>query len=251
MYRPRIIPVLLLKNSHLVKTIGFSKSNYIGDPINAVKLFNELKADELVFMDIDATSANRGVDLQLIQEIGEEADMPFSVGGGIRNLQQIRDSMASGAERARFATYAAECPDFIIEASKTFGTSTISVCIDVKTTIWGKQKVHIRNGKKNTSLDPVEFAKLMQNNGAGELIIQSIDRDGKMNGYDLNLIESIAKSVTIPVIALGGAATTDDLHKAWQQSKANGLAAGSLFVYHGTKKGVLINYPDKKVFPST
>jgi cyclase len=248
MPRPRIIPVLLLQNNHLVKTICFSSPNYIGDPINAVKLFNELKADELVFMDIDATSANRGVDLQLIQEIGEEADMPFSVGGGIRNLEQIRDIIASGAERAIIGTYAAECPDFIIEASKTFGTSTISVCIDVKTTFWGKQKVHIRNGKKNTSLDPVEFAKLMQNNGAGELIIQSIDRDGKMIGYDINLIESISKAVTIPVIALGGAASINDFCNVWQQSKVNGLAAGSLFVYQGTKKGVLINYPDKKDF---
>lgn len=251
MLRPRIIPVLLLQNNHLVKTVGFSNPNYIGDPINAVKLFNELKADELVFLDIDATSANRGLDLNLIREIGEEADMPFSVGGGIRSLDQIRDIIAAGAERAIIGSYAVECPQFVADASEKFGTSTISVCIDVKTTFWGKQKVHIRNGKKNTSFDPLEFAKQMQNNGAGELIIQSIDKDGKMTGYDLNLIETISKAVTIPVIALGGAGSINDLQKAWRQSKANGLAAGSLFVYQGTKKGVLINYPDKKDFPIT
>lgn len=232
----------------MVKTLGFSNPNYIGDPINAVKLFNELKADELVFLDIDATTANRGIDLNLIREIGEEADMPFSVGGGIRNLEQIRNIISAGAERAIIGTYAAENPEFIIEASKSFGTSTISVCIDVKTTFWGKQKVHFRNGKKKTALDPEEFATMMQNNGAGELIIQSIDKDGKMSGYDLELIEKISKAVSIPVIALGGAGSINDLKKAWHQAKANGLAAGSLFVYQGTKKGVLINYPDKKDF---
>jgi cyclase len=251
MYRPRIIPVLLLKNNHLVKTVGFSNPKYIGDPINAVKLFNELKADELVFLDIDATTANRGIDLNLIREIGEEADMPFSVGGGIRNLEHIRDIIAAGAERAIIGAYAAENPEFIIDASKSFGTSTISVCIDVKTTFWGKQKVHFRNGKKNAAIDPEEFATMMQNNGAGELIIQSIDKDGKMSGYDLDLIEKISKAVSIPIVALGGAGSINDLKKAWHQAKANGLAAGSLFVYQGTKKGVLINYPDKKDFPLT
>ncbi len=245
MYRPRLIPVLLLKDNHLVKTVQFSNPKYIGDPINAVRLFNDLKADELVFLDIDATGSNRVVDLNLIREIGEEADMPFSVGGGIRNLEQIRDIIAAGAERAIIGSYAAECPEFITDASNAFGTSTISVCIDVKKSFWGKRKVHVRNGKKNLNWDPIEFALLMQQNGAGELIIQSIDGDGKMNGYDLELVQSITEIVSIPVVALGGAGSIDDLRKAWYEAKANGLAAGSLFVFHGTKKGVLINYPQK------
>ena len=245
MYRPRVIPVLLLKNNHLVKTVGFSNANYIGDPINAVRLFNDLRVDELVFLDIDATKSGRCIDIDLVREIGEEANMPFSVGGGIKHLDQIRDIIAAGAERAIIGTQAAESPNFISDAVKHFGTSTISVCIDVKKNIWGKKKVFIKNAKVNTSLDAFEFAKKMQTLGVGELILQSVDNDGKMQGYDLELIQNISEAVNIPVVALGGAGSVQDLRNAWHIGKANGLAAGSIFVYQGTKKGVLINYPQK------
>lgn len=242
MYRPRIIPVLLLKNLALVKTVHFKNPNYIGDPINAVRIFNDMKADELVFLDLEATAQNRLISLDFVANVGEEASMPFAVGGGIRSLEDIRKILAAGAEKVILCTYAAENPDFIKEASDEFGSSTISVCIDVKKKLFGGTQTWIKGGKKATGFPPVVFAKLMQEKGAGELIIQSIEKDGTMSGYDIDLIKSISEAVTIPVVALGGAANTSDLKRAFTEAYANGLAAGSMFVYQGTRKGVLINY---------
>lgn len=245
MFRPRVIPVLLLKNNGLVKSKCFKDFRYIGDPINAVKIFNDLRADELVFLDIDATREKRVISLDLIKNIGEEANMPFAVGGGISTINDIRSIIASGAEKVIINSYAAENPDFIKEASSTFGASTIVVCIDVKKKLFGKEQTWILNGSKNTGHSPVDFAKLMEEKGAGEIIVQSIEKDGTMSGYDLDLIERISKAVSVPVIALGGAGTLDHLKDAYSKGYANGVAAGSLFVYQGAKRGVLINYPDK------
>jgi len=245
MFRPRIIPVLLLKNKTLVKSEKFKKFRYIGDAINAVRIFNELKADELVFLDIEATSEKRTVSLDFVKAVGEEANMPFSVGGGIRTVEHIKQIIAAGAEKVIIGTYAVENPDFIKQASETFGSSTIVVCVDVKKTLLGKQKVWITNAQKRTKYTPVDFANLMEEKGAGELIIQSIDNDGIMNGYDLDLIKTIAESVKIPVIALGGAGDLSHLKQAYKEAYASALAAGSLFVFKGGNKGVLINYPEK------
>jgi cyclase len=245
MFRPRIIPVLLLKDLALVKSIGFKQHKYIGDPINAVKIFNDLKADELVFLDITATKEQRLVSLDFVKDVGEEANMPFAVGGGIRTIEDIRKIISAGAEKVIINTYAAQNPDFIKEASETFGSSTIAVCIDVKKKLFGGLQTWILSGSKSTKYSPVAFAKLMQEKGAGEIIIQSIEKDGTMEGYDLGLIRSISEAVTIPVVALGGAGKLKDLEDAYHLSYANGLAAGSLFVYHGKKRGVLINYPNK------
>lgn len=247
MYRPRVIPALLLKGNELVKTIQFSKPNYIGDPINAVHLFNSMKADELVFLDINASKENRNVDLELIRHVGEEANMPFAVGGGIKRLEDIQLLTAAGAEKVILGTIAGERPEFVREASDRFGSSTIAVCIDVKRTLFGKLKVWVRNGKESIDYHPIAFAQLMEEMGAGELIVQSIDRDGTMKGYDIPLIESISSAVHIPIVALGGAGSIEDLKHAVQSCPINGLAAGSLFVYQGSKKGVLINYPERQV----
>jgi cyclase len=247
MYRPRVIPALLLKGNELVKTVQFSKPNYIGDPINAVHLFNSMKADELVFLDINATKENRNVDLELIRHVGEEADMPFAVGGGIKSLEDIQLLIAAGAEKVILGTIAGERPEFVREASDRFGSSTIAVCIDVKRTLLGKLKVWIKNGKESIPYNPIAFAQLMEEMGAGELIVQSIDRDGTMKGYDIPLIESISSAVHIPIVALGGAGSIQDLKLAAESCPINGLAAGSLFVYQGSKKGVLINYPERQV----
>lgn len=245
MFRPRVIPVLLLKNNGLVKSKGFKDFRYIGDPINAVKIFNDLKADELVFLDIDASREKRLVSLDLVKDIGEEANMPFAVGGGIRTVKDIQNIVAAGAEKVIINSYAAENPNFIKQASETFGSSTITVCIDVKKKFLGKEQTWILNGSKNTGYTPVYFAKLMEENGAGEIIVQSIEKDGTMGGYDIGLIDRISKAVTVPVVALGGAGTMEHLKEAYIKGHANGLAAGSLFVYQGAKHGVLINYPDK------
>jgi imidazole glycerol-phosphate synthase subunit HisF len=246
MYRPRISPVLLFKNNALVKSIQFKNHNYIGDPINAVRIFNDLKADELVFLDIEATKEKRLVSLDFVKDVGEEANMPFAVGGGIRTIEDIQNIISAGAEKVIIGSYALENPSFIQEASETFGSSTIVVCIDVKKKFLSGMCVWSHAGTNATKYKPVEFAQLMEEMGAGEIIIQSIEHDGQMKGYDIPLIQSISKSISIPVVALGGASSYEDLKKAYTEGHANCLAAGSLFVYHGTKRGVLINYPSQE-----
>ena len=245
MLRPRIIPVLLLQKLSLVKTQNFKHPKYIGDPINAVKIFNDLKADELVFLDINASKEKRTISLELVKDIGEEANMPFAVGGGIRSLETIRAIIAAGAEKVVINSYAVENPDFIAEAAATFGSSTIAVCIDVKKKFLAGIKTWSHGGSKASAYSPVEFAKLMEEKGAGEIIIQSIVRDGEMNGYDIELIKQISEAVTIPVIALGGAGNVAHLKEGAEKGFANGLAGGSMFVYQGPKRGVLISYPER------
>lgn len=245
MFRPRVIPVLLLYNGGLVKTTGFGKPRYVGDPINAVRIFNDLKADELVFLDILATKQKRVISLDFVTKVGEEANMPFAVGGGIRSLDTIRRVLGAGAEKVVINSYAAEAPDFIAEASRTFGSSTITVCMDVKQTWRGRTRTWTRSGTKPTRYSPEDFARLMEQKGAGEIILQSIVRDGTMQGYDIDLISRISAAVTIPVVALGGAGNIGHLAQAYREGRASGLAAGSMFVFHGPKRGVLINYPER------
>lgn len=241
------MPVLLLKNRVLVKSIGFKNHKYIGDPINAVRIFNDLKADELVFLDIEASKQKRLISLDFVKNVGEEARMPFAVGGGIRSTADIRAIINAGAEKVVINTYAGQNPDFVKEASETFGSTTIVVCIDAKDKFLRGQRTWIMGGGKSTAFRPVEFARLMEKNGAGEIIIQSMDNDGSMAGYDIELVRSISTAVNVPVVALGGAGKMQDLEDAYRLGNANGLAAGSFFVYQGTRRGVLINYPDTKV----
>ncbi len=243
MFRPRVIPVLLLKNNGLVKSVKFKDFRYIGDPINAVKLFNDLKADELVFLDILASKENRTISLDFVDKVGNEANMPFAVGGGISRIEDIEQIIKAGAEKVVINTCATERPDFIKEAAEVFGSSTIVVSIDVKKKVFGKKQVYAFGGRKSTGLDPVNFARLIEDMGAGEILINSIDKDGTMSGYDLELVNSVASAVTIPVVASGGASNHDDFRAA-VDSYASAVAAGSMFVYHGPRKAVLINYPD-------
>lgn len=245
MYTPRIIPVLLLQGNSLVKSIKFKKHKYIGDPINAVRIFNDLKADEIVFLDILASKENRLISLEFIKNIGEEAHMPFAVGGGIKSIEDIEQIIKSGAERVIINTSAVENPDFIKQACEQFGSSTIVVCIDVKKRLLKGNCVHYLSGTKSTNYTPQEFALEMETLGVGELIIQSIDQDGVMDGYDLELIKSISLKVKIPVVALGGAGSDKDLEDGFNKAYANGLAAGSHFIFHDKNRGVLINYSNK------
>ena len=245
MFRPRVIPVLLLRNGGLVKTEGFGRQRYIGDPINAVRIFNDLRADELVFLDILATRERRLISLDFVRSVGEEANMPFAVGGGIRSLGDIRGILSAGAEKVVINSFAAENPDFIAEAADSFGSSTITVCIDVKNKRFGGARTWSAGGTRATQYAPEEFATLAEDKGAGEIIVQSISHDGTMEGYDLDLIRRVSEAVTIPVVALGGAGELDHLRQAYHETYASGLAAGSMFVFHGPKRGVLINYPDR------
>lgn len=245
MFRPRIIPVLLLQNKALVKSVQFRKHVYIGDPINAVRIFNSLRADELFFLDIDAGRENRTIAAEMIRDIGEEADMPFAAGGGIRSTDDIRRVLQAGAEKAVIGTQAAVHPSFIREAADTFGSSSIAVCIDVRKSVWGKEHVWVSNGRRKTPYTPVAFARLMEEMGAGELIVQSVAKDGMMTGYDVELLRRISGAVTVPVVALGGAGKMEHLQEAYDKAWLSGLAAGSLFVYMDGNKGVLINYPGR------
>jgi cyclase len=247
MYRPRVIPVLLLDNDKLVKTEKFASPKYIGDPINAVRIFNDLMADELVLLDISATRQKRNINLDLVKEIGEEANMPFSVGGGINSLETAQKLLSYGVERVIIGTEAISNPDFIKKLTAEFGSSTISVCIDYKKDFLGRPKVYSPN-KKAACQDPIEMAILMETAGVGEIIMQSVSRDGIMNGYDVEFLKNAAKKLKIPMVGLGGASKKEDLENLYKQTGLNGLAAGSLFIYKGMMKGVLINYPSPKSY---
>lgn len=245
MFRPRIIPVLLLKDQALVKSVRFKTHKYIGDPINAVRIFNELKADELVFLDIEASRKHRLISTDFVRKVGEEASMPFSVGGGVRSVEDIRAIIAAGAEKVVINTAAGSDPDFVRRAAEMFGSSTIVVCIDVKKKLFRGERTWVLSGSSATRYSPIDFARLMEEKGAGELIVQSIERDGTMNGFDVELTKSISEAVGVPVIALGGAGRKEHLVKAYREGRANAMGAGSMFVYNDERRGVLISYPDK------
>ncbi|MFO7526787.1 MAG: AglZ/HisF2 family acetamidino modification protein [Ignavibacteriaceae bacterium] len=245
MFLPRVIPVLLLKGKGLVKTVRFKDPKYIGDPINAVKIFNDKKADELVFLDINASKENRLISLDFVHKVGDEANMPFAVGGGIKTLQDIRSILENGAEKVVINTATFENPEFIKKTVDAFGSSTITVCLDVKKNFFGKYNLVYKRGAKKAKDDPVEFAHMMEEYGAGEIVIQSVERDGTYEGYDIELIKLISKAVTIPVMALGGASKYDDFNSAVKEGYASAVAAGSIFVYHGPRKAVLISFPTK------
>lgn len=246
MQRPRVIPVLLLRNLGLVKSVKFNDHRYIGDPINAVKIFNDKKADELVFLDINASKESRCISYEFVHRVGDEANMPFAVGGGINSIEIIRSILNYGAEKVVINSASHEDPDFIRRAADSFGSSTITVCIDVKKRLLGKEKIYLPGSGKYSNEDPVSFALKMEEFGAGEIIIQSVDKDGTYEGYDLELIKKISESVTIPVIALGGAGKFSHFRDAVNSGRASAVAAGSIFVYHGPRRAVLISYPSKQ-----
>ncbi|MCY7359162.1 MAG: AglZ/HisF2 family acetamidino modification protein, partial [Rudanella sp.] len=227
----------------LVKSVKFSAYRYIGEPINAVKIFNDLKADELIFLDIMATKEKRCMDLEFVRQVGDEANMPFAVGGGIQTIRQIKDIINAGAEKVVINSFAVREPGFIRKAADEFGSSTIVVAIDIKKKFLSRQQVYTEAGSRSTGLDPVRWAQHMEANGAGELIVTAIEHDGMMQGYDLPLIQAVSAAVRIPVVAAGGAGQLADFKAAIQSAHASAVAAGSLFIYHGVRKAVLVNYP--------
>jgi len=241
---PRVIPCLLLRNTGLVKTVRFKDPVYVGDPRNAVKIFNEREVDELVLLDIQATPKNAPIQYELIREIVSEAFMPIGYGGHVTTVEEARRLVTSGIEKIILCTAAAQNPALVTELSRLVGSSSTVVCIDYKKNLWGRHDVQINGGRKGTGKDPVAFAREMEKLGAGELIINSIDRDGTMQGYDLDVLERITSSVGIPVIACGGAGKVDDFRQA-VQSGASAAAAGSIFVFQGKHRAVLISYPER------
>jgi imidazole glycerol-phosphate synthase subunit HisF len=243
MIQTRVIPCLLLKNRGLVKTVKFKDPKYLGDPINIVKIFNDKEVDELIFLDITATLEHKRPAFDLLSKITSECFMPLGFGGGIRNLEDVKTIQGLGVEKICINSYAVERPSFITEVAQTIGSQSVVVSLDVKKNLLGKYTVHTHAGTKATGLDPVKFAVRMEELGAGELLVNSIDCDGTMQGYDLDLIGRVAAAVNIPVVACGGAGKVQDLADAVKKGGASAAAAGSLFVFQGPLRAVLISYP--------
>ena len=245
--RPRVIPVLLLKEGLLYKTVKFRNPSYVGDPRIAVKIFNDKGADEIVLLDITATVERRRPDFKLIGEIAGECFMPMAYGGGIRDLEDVRTVLKLGVEKVVINTAAVENPGFVSEAARINGSSSVVVSIDVTRDLFGRSRVYTRSGTRKTGLDPVAFARRVAEEGAGEIILNSIDRDGTFRGYDAALIQSVAGAVDIPVVACGGAGSVDDLRTVVRDTQASAAAAGSLFVFQGPHRAVLITYPTEEL----
>lgn len=239
----RLIPVLLLKNGGIVKGTKFKNHKYIGDPINTIRIFNDKKADELIFLDIEATNNKKSIDIDLIKSIAGECYMPFSVGGGISNLEQIRELLYNGAEKVCINTSIHSNPSLIVEASKYFGKQSIVGCVDIWNNFFGNPVVYINSGRKKTSVNLVDWCKKLEDLGCGEIMLCSINRDGTMIGYDVDLFRKVSDSLSIPLIASGGANSLEDINNLKYSGKVSAAAAGSFFVFHGSKKGILITYP--------
>jgi cyclase len=246
----RIIPILLFKDFGLYKSVKFKDHKYVGDPINAIRIFNDKEVDELVFLDIQASIKKKKPDYEMLSDIASECFMPLCYGGGIKNLGDIEKILYTGVEKVSINTAAIEDANLIQEASKEFGSSTVVVSVDVKKTLLSGYKVFTRSGKHNTKFNPVEYVKLMEDRGAGEILLNSIDADGTMTGYDLTLVKKVTESVSIPVIACGGAGSINDMQKVVTQSNASAVAAGSFFVFQGKHRAVLITYPKKELLIS-
>lgn len=243
MLRVRVIPSLLLQGTGLVKTRKFKNPVYIGDPINAVKIFNDKEVDELIFLDIKATPEKRGPNIRLIKDIASEAFMPFGYGGGIQSLNDIEKLFNLGIEKVILNTIAFKESQIVAEASRIYGSQSIVAAIDVNSNILGKYEVWSYCGKYNTKINPVDFALKMQDLGAGEIFLNSIDREGTMKGFDIKLIKSVSKMIQIPLVASGGAGGLQDFRTAVNEGGASAVSAGSMFVFHGIHRAVLITYP--------
>lgn len=243
MLKTRVIPCLLLKGQGLVKTTKFKDPKYVGDPINAVKIFNDKEVDELVFLDITATPNKKEPNFKLIAEISSECFMPFGYGGGITNVDQINRLITLGVEKVILNSALHHTPSLIEAAAKLCGSQSIVVSIDVKRNLFGKPEVYTQCGQTKIKASPDEVAKLAESLGAGEIFINSIDRDGTLNGFDIDLIKRISSAVNVPVIACGGAGKVSDFVSAVKDGGASAVSAGSMFVFHGKHKAVLITYP--------
>jgi cyclase len=246
-FHKRVIPCLLLHKGGLYKTVRFKDPTYIGDPINAVRIFNDKEVDELIFLDIDASVQNRGPDYKMVEDIASECFMPLCYGGGIKNINQMKTLFSLGVEKVTLSSAAVENPLIVREAATVFGSQSVAVTVDVLKKTLGAYQVVTHNAKKKSQFKVEEFVVLMEKMGAGEIIINSVNNDGVMKGYDMELLRTVTQRVTMPVVAMGGAGQPDDFSKAVKGAGVSALAAGSLFVYHGPLKGVLINYPSANV----
>lgn len=246
MLHTRVIPCLLLRNESLVKTVRFGKFGYIGDPANTCRIFNELEVDELAFLDISASKEGRDPNYKVLADIANECFMPVSYGGGISSVAIAERVLKLGFEKIVLNTHALTNPNLITEISKVFGSQSVIVSIDVKTNFWGKQQCRGLSGKLNSKRMPVDWAKEVQDRGAGEILLTSIDREGTWSGFDIDLIRSVADSVSIPIIAHGGGGTVQHICEVVKAGHASAMALGSMVVYQKQGMGVLVNFPDER-----
>lgn len=246
MLATRLMPCLLMSNGALVKTVRFKDPVYVGDPVNAVRIFNQKEVDELVLLDIEATTHHRRIDYETLEKLVSECFMPVCYGGGVNTLEDMRRLFNLGVEKISLGAAAFENPDLIRQASAEFGNQAIVVTLDVKKGLLGGYSVRTHQGKKDMQINPVEAAKNMEKLGAGEILLNSIDRDGTWSGFDLKLIREVTSAVRLPVIACGGAGSLQDVRLAVSEGGASAVAVGSMAVFQGKDLGVLIKFPTRK-----
>lgn len=244
MLKPRVIPCLLVHEKGLVKTVQFKNPKYVGDPINAVRIFNEKESDELMVIDIDATRENREPDYKLIENLAAECRMPLCYGGGVKTVEQAHKIFSLGVEKIAISSVVFQHPSIVTAIAERVGSQSVVVVLDVKKKLFGGYEVYTHNGKKATGKNPVDVAAEIQQLGAGEIVINSIDQDGMMKGYDFELVNRIRKVIDIPMTVLGGAGSLADISELIRQHGIIGASAGSLFVFKGIYRAVLINYPN-------
>ncbi|MBT5716783.1 MAG: imidazole glycerol phosphate synthase subunit HisF [Opitutae bacterium] len=242
MLRTRIIPVLLLRNESLVKTVRFANFTYVGDPCNTVRIFNELEVDELLFLDITATKERRNPNLKVLAEISNECFMPLGYGGGISSVDHAKSVFDIGFEKIVINSFASKDPKLINELAEQYGSQAVIASIDVKSNIWGKMTVRTISGKHNTHCDPVTWAKEVEARGAGEILLTSIQSEGTWSGFDLNLIKNVTDAVSIPVIAHGGGGKVNDVIEVVTQANASAVGLGSMVVFQKKGMGVLVSF---------
>lgn len=245
MLRPRIIPTLLLHDRGLVKTVNFKTPKYVGDPINTVRIFNEKGVDELAFFDIDATVQNKEPDYILIEKLANQSRMPLCYGGGVKTVEQAQRIFSLGIEKIALSSAVIQNPVLVTQIASRVGSQSVIVVLDVKKKLFGGYEIFTHNGKKSTGVNPFKFANELEHLGAGEIIVNSIDQDGMMRGYDFTLIDKISETISIPLTVLGGAGSFVDVKKVIDRYGIIGVSAGSLFVFKGPYKAVLINYPSQ------
>jgi cyclase len=242
---PRIIPLLLYQNGGLVKTVNFKNPTYIGDPINAVKIYNEMEADELIIVDIDATAKQKPVNFELIKEVANEAFMPVCYGGGIKDMETISKIINIGIEKVSVSSAAFINMQLIEAAANKFGSQSVVVCLDVKKETNEQYAIYTMNGTQRQALDLESALSQLSNAGAGEIVINDINREGTYSGFDINMLKQCRKHTTVPIVASGGAGNLHHIKEAVQEANIDAVAAGSLFVYYGRLRGILINYPHR------
>jgi cyclase len=242
---PRVIPCLLVDDEAMVKTVRFSSPRYLGDPINVINLFNRFEVDEITLLDIGATRRGEPPPFELIERLAAECWVPLAYGGGIRTMEDVRTVLSSGVEKVVLGTVAYDRPELISAAAQVYGAQAVVVAVDARRTAAGLG-VFVEGGQRAIGSDPASYALRSVNYGAGEILVTSIDRDGTMEGYDLELIRAVSEAVDVPVIAWGGAGERVHLPIPIRDAGASAVAAGSIFVFRGPERGVLINFPERE-----